>query len=98
MTGSAVYQAVRLLGEAVGVRARPHGLRHSAITEALEATNGNVRAAQAFSRHANVATVMIYDDARQNLGAAVAARVAERVDCRPRLAPEQSAAKEAHQA
>lgn len=79
MTGSAVYQVVRLLGEAVGVRARPHGLRHTAITEALETTNGNVRAAQAFSRHANVATVMIYDDVRQNLGAAVAAKVAKRV-------------------
>ena len=41
----------------VGCRARPHGLRHSAITEALERTHGDVRAVQAFSRHADPRTL-----------------------------------------
>src|SRR5262249_12279756 len=34
--GSGLYRVVRRLGEAAGVRARPHGLRHSAITGALD--------------------------------------------------------------
>ena len=56
---------------------RPHGLRHAAITGALEATGGDVRAVQRFSRHASVETLLVYDDARQDLGGKVAATVAK---------------------
>ena len=44
----------------------PHRLRHSAITSALEATNGDVRSVQKLSRHSNLNTLMIYDDNRRN--------------------------------
>ena len=47
---------------------RPHGLRHAAITEALELTNGNVRAVVKFSRHRSISVVMKYDDARDDIG------------------------------
>jgi len=52
-----------------GIRA--HGLRHAAITAALEATDGDIPRVMAFSRHKNVQTVMIYDDRRQDLGGKV---------------------------
>jgi integrase/recombinase XerC len=51
LTGAGLYRMVRELGEAAGIRVRPHGLRHAAITEALERTKGDLRAVQRFSRH-----------------------------------------------
>ena len=55
---------------------RPHGLRHSSITLALEMTNGNVRDVQKFSRHRDVRTISTYDDARTDIAGRVAAMVA----------------------
>jgi integrase/recombinase XerC len=76
LTGQAVYHIVRGLGNVAGIRVRPHGVRHLAITTALDTTNGDVRKVQAFSRHRNVQTLLRYDDARQDLAGDVAARVA----------------------
>jgi integrase/recombinase XerC len=72
-----VYRIVRALGEKAGVRARPHGLRHIAITELLELTGGNVRQVQQFSRHRSVETVLLYDDNRLDRAGALAGRLAE---------------------
>jgi len=44
----------------------PHRIRHSSITAALDATDGNIRKVQKLSRHKNINTVMIYDDNRCN--------------------------------
>ncbi len=44
----------------------PHRIRHSAITTALDKTDGDVRKVQKLSRHANLNTLMIYDDNRLN--------------------------------
>lgn len=60
--------------------ARPHGLRHAAITAALEATGGDVRSVQAFSRHERIDTLRVYDDARRAPGTKVAALVADELD------------------
>ena len=35
ISGSGVYHLITTLGQRVGVKARPHGLRHTAVTEAL---------------------------------------------------------------
>ena len=52
LSGSGIYHIVRSqLGAKAGVKARPHGLRHSGITSALDAFNGDYRKARAFSRH-----------------------------------------------
>ena len=51
---------------------RPHGFRHAAITAALEKTNGNIVAAQRFSRHASPVVLMTYEDNRQDKGGKVA--------------------------
>jgi integrase/recombinase XerC len=63
---------VKELGKAAGVPVTPHGLRHAAITRLLSLTNGDVTAVREFSRHADVRTVMIYDDRRQNRAGALA--------------------------
>ncbi|HYX18573.1 MAG TPA: hypothetical protein VE944_30260 [Nostoc sp.] len=39
-------------------------VRHSAITEALDATDGNIRKVQRLSLNADPRTLMIYDDNR----------------------------------
>src|SRR5262249_26704697 len=76
LSDAAVYALVRGLGERAGLRARPHGLRHAAITEALDLMSGDVRAVQRFSRHRKLDTLLIYDDARRDLAGEVARRVA----------------------
>ena len=75
LTGRAVYKVVRELGEDLDLRVRPHGLRHAAITEALELTGGNVRAVQRFSRHLDLRVLTVYDDNRADLAGEVAALV-----------------------
>jgi integrase/recombinase XerC len=68
MSGTDVYRQVRPLGERIGARARPHGVRHSSITGVLEASGGDRRLAQTFARHRDGRVTDRYDDARQNLG------------------------------
>jgi len=72
-----LYQMILQRAGRAGIRARPHGLRHAAITEALELTRGNVAAVQAFSRHKDPRTVMVYDDRRRDQAGEVAQLVAK---------------------
>jgi len=76
LTGTSLYRLVVSLGLEVGVRARPHGLRHAGITSALDLTGGDVRAVQKFSRHRDLRTLNRYDDNREDLAGRVAALVA----------------------
>jgi integrase/recombinase XerC len=79
LTGRAVLKLVGAMGRAAGLSRplRPHGLRHAAITRALEVTNGDVTRARKFSRHKRVETLLIYDDRRTNEGGRIAEQVAE---------------------
>jgi integrase/recombinase XerC len=67
LDGSNIYRLVRKFSEAAGVEkvVSPHRIRHSAITAYLDNSDGNIRAAQALSRHANLNTLTRYDDNRQ---------------------------------
>ena len=77
LSGRQVANVLAKLSRLAGVaRVRPHGLRHSSITHALDKTGGDVRRAQAFSRHARLDTLMIYDDARQEIQKKVGEQVA----------------------
>jgi len=76
LTGRGLYHVIAELGSAVGLRTRPHGLRHASITAALDANNGDVRAVQLHARHADPQTTMRYDDNRQDLAGRVAASLA----------------------
>lgn len=81
LTGHSLYRIVREIGRKAGLAApvRPHGLRHAAITVALDATGGDVRAVQRFSRHAKIETVTRYDDNRRDLGGQVAKLISQAV-------------------
>ena len=79
LTGRAVHYLVQQLGRKAGLSVRPHGLRHAAITEALDLTRGDVRSAQRYSRHRNLQTLMVYDDNRRDLAGEVARMVAATV-------------------
>lgn len=67
LTGDGIYKIVRASFKAAGIKKMmsPHRVRHSAITTILDETDGNVRKAQKVSRHADVRTLMIYDDNRR---------------------------------
>lgn len=68
LTGQAIYNLVRKTSSLAGIEKimSPHRCRHSSITQALEATNGDVRRVQKFSRHSKLETLMLYDDNRTN--------------------------------
>ena len=76
LTSTSIYRIVRNLGDQVQVRARPHGVRQAAITSVLDLSQGDVRAAARFSRHADIRTLTVYDDNRQDLGGKMARMVA----------------------
>jgi integrase/recombinase XerC len=67
------------LGKRVEIVARPHGLRHAAITTAAEITRGNIVAVKRFSRHRNVRTVMVYVDNYKDEGGEIGKQLAGRV-------------------
>jgi hypothetical protein len=67
------------MGDKLGGVIRPHGLRHAAITAALEETNGNVRATRECSGRASVEVPMKYDDNRKDIGGEVASKVIRRI-------------------
>lgn len=66
LTGDGLRKIVVRLCSASGIKKviSPHRIRHSAITAALDATDGNVRKVQKLSRHKQLDTLMIYDDNR----------------------------------
>ena len=78
LTATSVYRMVVALGRKAGLPnpTRPHGLRHEAITRALDKTNGDARTVQRFSRHADIRTVLLYDDRRKDSAGDVAKLVA----------------------
>ncbi|WP_254063055.1 tyrosine-type recombinase/integrase [Microcystis aeruginosa] len=69
LTGSAIHKLVAKIAAAARVNKKmsPHRVRHSGITAALDATGGDVRRVQKLSRHADLNTLMIYDDNRKNV-------------------------------
>ncbi len=74
ISGAGVYHLIRdQLGKRAGVKARPHGLRHAAVTAALDAFGGDYRKVRAFSRHSSLDVVRQYDDNRADHGGQVAA-------------------------
>lgn len=79
-----VHRLVRRLARQAGIptadRLSPHSLRHTAITELLDATGGDLRAAQDFAGHADPRTTRRYDRARNNLDRHGAYMLAARFD------------------
>jgi integrase/recombinase XerC len=68
LTTDGLYAIVERAGAVAGVTGlTPHKIRHSAITAALDATQGDVRKVQRLSRHADIRTLTIYDDNRSDM-------------------------------
>jgi len=80
LSKSSLNRVVTEVGNKAGVKAWPHGLRHTAITAALDATKGDVRRVMKFSRHKRLDTLMIYDDNRQDHGGEISQLLADQVD------------------
>jgi integrase/recombinase XerC len=78
LTGSGLLKLVAATGKRAGCARplRPHGLRHAAITAALEA-GSDVRDVRKFSRHKKLETVLLYDDARDDVAGKIARSVAK---------------------
>ena len=68
LSGNGIYTTVDRLCKKAGISKKmsPHRIRHSSITAALDATDGNIRKVQKLSRHADINTLMTYDDNRTN--------------------------------
>lgn len=82
LTATSVYRVVRRLGERAGIETRPHGLRHTAITEACrkaQEAGFGIEEVLDFSRHSRkggLAVLMLYRDRDRNLQGRLATLVA----------------------
>ena len=81
LSGESVRRIVARLGEAAGLARplRPHGLRHSAATSALDAGR-DVREVRKFTRHRSLEMVLKYDDMRRDVAGEIARDLADRRD------------------
>lgn len=64
-----VYRIIRDLGADVGVHVRPHGIRHTAITQAIDQAAKHAMSidlVRQFSRHRSLTTLMIYRDLHES--------------------------------
>ena len=77
LTGRLVARILGDAGERAGVgRVRPHGLRHTSITAALDA-GADIRTVQKHSRHRDIRTLTLYDDNRTDMAGQVATLVSQ---------------------
>jgi len=70
LSDKGIYRIVKDLGEQIGIETRPHGIRHTAITQAVkmaQAANIDLEEVCDFSRHADIRTLMIYRDRERNV-------------------------------
>lgn len=56
---------------------KPHGLRHTGTTDALEATNGNIPEVMKRTGHKDPKTLMIYNDNRERTAAATSEKISD---------------------
>lgn len=82
LTGEAIRRIVVKYSQKAGISKvmSPHRCRHAAITAYLDASDGDVRGAQAFSRHKDSRTLSKYDDNRHQKQKHVTAKLADMLD------------------
>lgn len=79
LTGTSVFRIVQKVGTEIGIKLRPHSLRHTSITEACKIAQSNgmtLEEVMDFSRHKDIKTLMIYRDRIKNVQGDLAARLA----------------------
>jgi len=80
LTGTSVYRIVRKLGEQIGIQTRPHGIRHTAITECVKRSREadiGLEEVSDFSDHKDVRTLLIYRDCERNVQGQLSELLAE---------------------
>jgi len=78
LTGTSIFRIVRKVGKEIGVKLRPHSLRHTSITEACKIAQSNgmtLEEVMDFSRHKDIRTLMIYRDRIKNVQGYLASRL-----------------------
>jgi integrase/recombinase XerC len=82
LTTQSLYNLTVKYCKAAGITKKmsPHRLRHSAITLALDCSDGDLRKVQKFSRHSKIETLLIYDDARRNFQAEISDLLDKEID------------------
>ena len=71
-----------MIGKRFGIVLRPHGIRHTAITEAVKVTvreGMSLDHAMDFSRHAKIDLILKYHDRERNVGGKIARSVFETI-------------------
>jgi len=79
LSHNSIYRIVRERGASVGIKVAPHGLRHTAITEACKAAQAAgipLEEVLDYSRHRDIRVLMIYRDRERNVQGQIAALVA----------------------
>lgn len=80
LTPHSIYRIVRGRGAAAGIKVAPHGLRHTAITEACKAAHAAgipLEEVMDFSRHRDVKILMVYRDREIDRQGQIAALVSQ---------------------
>lgn len=79
LSPTSLYRIIRDLGERTGQKVRPHGLRHTAISEAvrkIQAVGMDVTKVLQFSRHKDLKTLQVYIDQVEDAQGRIAELVA----------------------
>lgn len=82
LSPTSLYRIIRELGERTGQEVRPHGLRHTSISEAVrkaQAVGMDVTKVLQFSRHKDLKTLQVYIDQVEDAQGKIAELVA--MDC-----------------
>lgn len=82
LSSTSLYRIVREMGQQVGIKVTPHGLRHTAITEACKAAAQkgiDLEEVLDFSRHTDIRVLTIYRDRERDVQGLLANLVADDV-------------------
>jgi integrase/recombinase XerC len=85
LTYRGLYDLIVGVGRSVGVKCRPHGLRHTGITECLILNRGDLIEGLKFSRHKDPRTILGYIDNMRGGSRAMVEMVASGIHANPRL-------------
>lgn len=82
LSGQGIWKIITTYGKSIGINIRPHSIRHTAITNAVEMTEKmglTLDQAMDFSRHKRVETLMVYRDRIDNVQGRLADAVAKKL-------------------
>ena len=82
LSGQGIWKIITTYGKSLGIKIRPHGIRHTAITNAVEMTEQlglTLDQAMDFSRHKRIDTLLIYRDRIDNVQGKLANAIAKKV-------------------